>query len=202
MKQLLTRYGFIDIYIEDDVYRISPTFINIAKLGSPKEIIDKFKSLISPTNFVDLMCTAMEVVDCCSSEPLPESYTGSFTTAANGIKYKPGRLIGVDGINDIVVIAGHCLRHGIIGPQSGESSGDPINEFDPYEFIELACEHLGRSVDDASNMTMTQFVRSMHTKFPELKKASNKTSKISTNDQKKLLEMQREMDRKQKEARK
>ena len=50
---MLTRYGFAAIYIDDVEYKLSPTFQNIDKLGTPKEIIEEVKSLFS-CRYVDL----------------------------------------------------------------------------------------------------------------------------------------------------
>ncbi len=159
---------------------MSPNFLNIAKLGTPKESIEVFKGFITERSAVYKYMSALSIVrDCCDKE-LPTSLTGD-------VKYseKQGKFLiaptlrGEAMVNDIIVMAEHCLIHGICGKVSDdtESNGKPLEEFDAYSFMEIARVHLNMSVAEAGNMTMTEFVRMMGAKFPEQVDESKPTKK-------------------------
>ncbi len=164
---MLTAYGHTKIEWGEKVFILSPTFSNIAKIGTPTEIIDTFKQFISSTHLVTKFSIALNILKCCSEPELPFAFTG-------GVKFsnRQDRFMithpshGKDMINDVIVLAEHCLIHGICGKIERESKGEPVTEFDAYSFMELARVHLGLSSDEAGNMTMTEFSRMMEAKFP------------------------------------
>lgn len=167
---MLTAYGHTKIEWGDKEFILSPSFINIAKIGSPVEIIDVFKQFISSTNIVFKFSIALNVLRCCSEPELPESLTGGVKFSERQDRFmitQPGH--GISMISDVIVLAEHCLIHGICGKIERESQGEPATEFDAYSFMELARIHLEVSVDDAAKMTMTEFSRLMEAKFPPQK---------------------------------
>jgi len=165
---MLLAYGHAEIEWQGVKYRLAPTFANIAKLGSPVEIVELFKSFVSPGADWYKFDIAMTVLNACCDTELPERLVGrvKFSERQQRFMYvQPSH--GLPMFDDVITFADHCLRHGICGQaESSSEGGDPLTEFDAYSFIEMAQEHLNTSLDDAANMTMTQFVRRMNAKFP------------------------------------
>ena len=204
---MLTRYGFGAIYIDDKEYKISPTFQNIDKLGTPKEIIKKtdlFFTMLSPPrgwleqvkNYnIKIYKQAVEILQSCCEPKLPSAVTGGFKEQANGtvkIVNPPSQ----DFMHDIIVLASHCLKYGVIGLTDSESleEGEPISEFDVYHFIGLACEHLGRTREQAADMTLTEFMMAWDIKFPEQKKEREKAA-FKKKDIQDLIALQDRLDK-------
>lgn len=193
---MLTRYGFGAIHIDDKKYEIRPTFQNIAKLGNPKEIIDSFMAFYNPVKFDCQYYRAIEILQACCEPKLPESIVGTFEFLDNGtvrIISPPSQ----DFIHDIIVLASHCLRYGVVGVTDEESleEGEPIKEFDPYYFIGLATEHLGRTRDQAADMTLTEFMMAWDIKHPEqAKERKEKARKAKALNA--LMAYQKELDEK------
>lgn len=163
---MLTKYGHGEIKWGGDTYRLSPTLANIAKIGSPSEIVDDFKMLLSSSENWRF-AVALNVVNACLDKPFPEKLSGrvQFSEHSNRLLYvDPGH--DAPMINDIIVLAEHCFLHGVCGDVKSEKKGSRIEEFDPYEYIELARVHLGMSKAEAADLTMTEFCRMMETKFP------------------------------------
>jgi len=166
---MLLAYGHAEIEWQGVKYCLAPTFANIAKIGTPKEIIDDFKAFISTNSFWYKFSIAINVLNACCDKEIPVELTGEikFSEWNNKFLYsKPSH--GLPMINDVMILAEHCLLHGVCGKsEREESNGEPLEYFNAYEFMELARVHLGLSANEASNMTMTEFVRMMDAKFPE-----------------------------------
>ncbi len=178
---MLTAYGHVKIEWGDRVFNLSPSFVNIAKLGDPKEIIDTFKDFVSSTNLITKFSIALNVLECCSDIEIPRALTG-------GVKFseRQQRFMIVNPehgqamVSDIITLAEHCLVHGICGKfksKDKSKKGKAIEEFDAYSFMELARIHLNLSLSDASQMTMTEFLRLMDAKFPPEKNENEPTAK-------------------------
>lgn len=174
---MLTAYGHAKIEWGDKVFNLSPSFVNIAKLGNPTEIIETFKDFVSSTNLIVKFSIALNVLECCSDVEIPRALTG-------GVKFseRQQRFLIVNPehgdamVSDIITLAEHCLIHGICGKvKSTGKKGDAIKEFDAYSFMELARIHLSLSLSDASQMTMTEFLRLMDAKFPPEKNENEPT---------------------------
>lgn len=193
---MLTRYGFGAIYIDDKQHKISPTFQNIAKLGTPKEIIETFMAFFSCPSINWQYHRAVEILQACCEPSLPDKATGRFRVDDRG-RMKLVNPPSTDFMHDIIVLAGHCLRYGIVGVTEEESheEGEPIKEFDPYYFIGLATEHLGRTRDQAADMTLTEFMMAWDIKHPEqAKERKEKARKAKALNA--LMEYQKELDEK------
>lgn len=167
---MLLNYGHACINWEGEQYMLTPSFANIAKLGTPKEIIDTFKTFISPgTKAITKFAIALKVLNSCSDKAIPEELTGSVhLSVTRGRLYKMPKH-DLPMFEDCITLAEHCLRHGICGavePDIGEAPAKPVQEFDAYSFMEMARIHLDLSRDDAANVTMTEFARMMQAKFP------------------------------------
>lgn len=192
---MLTRYGFGAIHVDGVKYEIRPTFQNMDKLGSPKEIIETFISFFNCPSVNWQYHRATEILNACCNPELPTSLTGRFKVYENG-KLKLVNPPSNDFMHDIIVLASHCLKHGVVGDTGEESQGDgePIKQFDPYYFIGLACEHLGRTREQAADMTLTEFLMAWDMKFPEAKK--KRDERLSKTEQQRLMDYQDELDKK------
>lgn len=166
---MLTRYGFGSIQIGDDLYKISPTFQNSDRLGTPKEIVGLIKYFYDLKSLPWLYMTAIDIVNTFCRPALPEKVTGTF-------KHSNGKLKMVNPppdylIHDIIALAGHCIKHGIIGDHDiGSGEGEPMEEFDAYMYIGMAQKDLGKTREQAADMTMTEFLMVWDIAFPEAKK--------------------------------
>ena len=165
---MLLTYGHAEIEWKGVKYRLSPTFANIAKIGTPKEIIEDFKSFITTLSLSHKFNISMNVLNACCDKELPEALTGRMQFSERQQKFlyvEPKH--GLPMINDVIILAEHCLLHGICGKSDSDTGkGESLEYFDAYEFMELARVHLRLSADEAGNMTMTEFVRLMDAKFP------------------------------------
>ena len=182
---MLTAYGHARIEWEGRVFNLSPSFVNIAKIGTPPEIIETFKDFVSTTHLITKFSIALNVLECCSDAELPRELTG-------GVKFseRQNRFLIVNPahgqamVSDIITLAEHCLVHGVCGKVESKGKGEPVTEFDAYSYMELARIHLNLSLDDASRMTMTEFLRLMEAKFPP----ERNENEASAKDEADLLE--------------
>lgn len=192
---MLTRYGFGAIYIDDNKYEVRPTFQNIGKLGNAKEVIETFKAFFNCPSINWQYHRAVEILQACCEPKLPEKVTGRFRVDERG-RMKLVNPPCNEFIHDVVALASHCLKYGVVGvtDSESESEGEPIKEFDVYYFIGLATEHLGRTREQAADMTLTEFLMAWDIKFPEQKKA--RSEKLSKLEQERLFAYQDELDKK------
>lgn len=168
------RYGHGQIKFEGELYTFIPSFYNLAKIGDPEHIVDIYKILIDNESAWQARFEASMIVlkSCCDKE-IPTSLTGEIDEKLEySIKDNPERAISM------IEVAINLMYHGVSGDIKSESKGEPLKEFDPYEYIELATQHLSFTQDEAANMSMTQFVRSMQAKFPEAKEASDPNVRV------------------------
>ena len=196
---MLLEYGHAEIKWGGESYRLTPSFSNIAKLGKPKEIVDTFHTFISiGTSDLTKFGIALDVVNACCDKELPTKLTGEvvFSERKGKFLYKmPNHNLPM--FHDIIMLAHHCLLHGICGNVESESDdkGDPITEFDAYRFIEMAIEHLHASREEAASMTMTEFVRRINVKYPQ-EKAKKDENKRLKNEFDELVKWREEQDAK------
>lgn len=164
---LLKKYGHGSIEYDGVKYVIVPSFINISKIGEPTDIIETIKGLHS-SDPLDVYCSAFSILQSCCDDDFPRELFGDLSMTDDGINKLD---VSPEQINDLIVLATHCVKHGVVGDvETTSESGEPLTEFDAYEYIDLAVEHFNLSYDEAAKMTMTQFVRRMRTKYPEVHK--------------------------------
>lgn len=193
---MLTRYGFGAIYIDGKQYKISPTFQNIDKIGTPTEIVETFKSFFGCKYLDWQYVRALDILQPCCEPNLPKEITGTVEVSEKG-KMKLINPPSNDFMHDIIVLASHCLQYGVVGVTDDESTGDgePITEFDVYHFIGLATEHLGRTREQAADMTLTEFMMAWDIKNPEqAKERKEKARKAKSLNA--LMAYQKELDEK------
>lgn len=166
---MLVQYGHGEITWQGVKYRLAPTFANISKLGTPSEIVDNFKRFMTTCSAVWKFDHALFVLNTCMNKPLPADLTGraEMSERLGKLVYRKPRH-DLPMFYDVIALAEHCLLHGVCGDvdQSGRSTGEAIKEFDALEYIEMARIHFGFSSEEASNMTMTEFIRMFNAKFP------------------------------------
>ena len=182
---LLKQYGHAAIHIDGEQFTVTPSFANFSSLGEPKEIVDLIKQLHFSHNIPLSFQAALKILNACCDKVLPSSFTGSVKVGLDGkVKLSFGKY-GAEAVNDVIVLAGHCIKHGVTGAQVSEGSaeGDTITEFDASEYIDLAATHFKISYDEAAKMTMTQFVRRMRTEYPE---AHKRVAEVKANEQEQI----------------
>lgn len=158
---ILTEIGEVGLHVGDCVHRLRPSLYAMSKLGTPKEIVELYASVMGESK--TLLLDALAVVQACSGEDLSEV-----------IGYCDHRLKLVlrrAQPEDLVVIARHLLQHGIIGvlpaqPRPHDAEVEYSSEFNAREYVALAMAHLSLSERDAWNLTMTGFLGAMRAKFP------------------------------------
>lgn len=167
---ILTAYGHAAINYNGESIAVVPSFYNISKIGSPRAIVETVNSMREPVHISHT--SAKKILQACCDKPLPlELFSCDFELSDNG-HLIPNDYVGGAMINDLFVLASHCIKHGICGPSDDVNSADaePLAEFDASEFIDLAVTHFKISYTEAANMTMTQFIRRMRAEYPEAHK--------------------------------
>lgn len=174
-------HGDVGIYGADVPFLLlKPSLGNIAKLGSPSEIVRVFERVmgVGDASYVRLLDANwlrvdMQVVDamgvlwaCCESDAeVAAQVLGCFD---EDCEYQPGSMADDHKIH----IARHLLHHGMVGDVESKqpASGKPMNEFKAKDFVSLAIAHLGMSQIDAWGLSMTALVSALNAKFPDVAK--------------------------------
>tara|TARA_R100000951_G_scaffold57404_1_gene48220 strand:+ start:688 stop:1311 length:624 start_codon:yes stop_codon:yes gene_type:complete len=200
---LLTKYGEFDFHYGGVKYFGKPSFGCIAGVGTPKEIIDTVKVICSPVRYHDTYRESFNLLQLCVDKPLPKEFEPKLFMGKNG-KTIPNH---IDEVNKLFVInmAKHCIVHAMNGKPKDtvESIGkaEVITEFDPYEWIESAIELLGMTTEQAANLSMTEHIARVESKpwYKEARKKDKEKGMVSPAESIKLMNEQREMDKKLRE---
>lgn len=175
---MLLSYGYTEIEYCGEIYRFTPSFKNIERIGSPKEIIDVFEAVINPSyDWYVTLRASLRVLTACCDKTIPVDLTGESKLSqwSNKIIYaKPKSGMTIEQVR---ILAIHMLSHGVVGKVDikTESGNQKITDFDVSEYIESAVIALGMSYEEAANMTMTQFVKCMRAKFPDIESKESET---------------------------
>lgn len=148
-------------------FKFRPSFLALTKLGTPSELIKLLDAVQRPDRVGFSSC--LSIFDSCyiGTRGGSDRLTGFFSDQGGRLKYTDGAL----SCDEIRVIGARLLINGMIGKPYGVEGGDkPCDEFDPMEFIGSACAHLGLRVKDAEQLTMIEFQKAMHAKYPPEKK--------------------------------
>lgn len=175
---MLLSYGYTELEYSGEIYRFTPSFKNIERIGSPKDIINVFEAVVNPANdwYVVLRASLRVLSACCdktiSVDLMGESKLSQWSKNIVYAKPKSGMTI-----EQVRILAIHMLSHGVVGKVDikTESGNQKITDFDVSEYIESAVIALGMSYEEASNMTMTQFVKCMRSKFPDIENKESET---------------------------
>lgn len=183
----------------DDEYFFRPSFINMTRIGEPREIVQAFYDLhhdevsgvlqsaleayglipvwliqhIKTTSYGrKAMMAAMTVLSaCCDRDVTP--LIGEIRPAkASGKAFKMRR--GAMDEFDMLVVAQSLITHGIIGKAKvrrlqRHESGEATSEFNAFEYISAARNHFGMSRAEAEQLTMTEFQVLIAAKYPDQK---------------------------------
>ena len=192
---MLLSYGYTEIEYCGEIYRFTPSFKNIERIGSPKDIISVFEAVINAElAWYITLNAAVKVMQACCDKEIPVELTGESKLSqwsSNIIYAKPKSGMTIEQVR---ILACHLLAHGVVGKVKIDgSSGEAIKEFDVSEYVESAVTMLDVSHEEASNMSMTQFIKSVKAKYPEIDKKDDETRMGVTADEQRHMvkEMQR-----------
>lgn len=159
--------GEIGVHTDSRCIVLRPSLGAMARLGTPKEIVDTFISVMAPPEpqegSSEQLNDALAVLFVCSDEDLSDVF---------GYWSETGYVPGSADRSHIVPLARCLLKHGVVGalpPLPRKASEEPkyVKEFDARAHVSLAMAHLGLSERDAWNMTMTALVGALRAKFPQ-----------------------------------
>jgi|GEM_PF-3117108 len=187
MTKILKDIGQCKVISGGVEYIFTPSFINIAQIGEPDEIIRKFNYILDQMSineisssfnyytkavrltYIARLClsTAIDILQCCCDKNLPESLVGGWDDKSRYVL--SNKRSGMPP-TDILVVAGMLMKFGLIGDVGARSnSGDASSDgFNAFKFISFAEDRLGKTSDEARNMTMVQFQHSFDSHFPEV----------------------------------
>ena len=180
-------------------YFFRPSFVNMAKIGEPKEIVETFAELHSD-EVIDTLSRAVEAyghVPVWLSEIVlkPEFSKKTISSAMNVMQAccdtdlspiigellpsKRGKkaftyLAGSMPLSDMIVIARSLIAHGIIGKAKvrrlqRHDSGSYVSEFNAFEYISAGRNHFGMNRTEAEQLSMTEFQLMLAAKYPDQK---------------------------------
>lgn len=195
----LKELGECLISFGDNDYFFRPSFINMTRIGEPKEIVQAFYDLhheevssllqsaleaygaipdwlikhIKTTSYGrKALMSAMTVISaCCERDVTP--LIGEIRPAkASGKAFKLRR--GQMDEFDMLAIAQSLITHGIIGKArvrklQRHEGGEATNEFNAFEYISAARNHFGMSRAEAEQLSMTEFQLLIAAKYPDQK---------------------------------
>ena len=167
---------------------LNPSFLAMSRIGAPEDIVRLFVTVHAghyPTHrisepsimrdvlarcFAEMAAAAARVVTACCTENISHLIGTYRVTTKGKLFYRPGLL----PVTDVIELARHLIRHGVMGDQPPEQLKGQKKEyssnFDARSFVYTAVAHLGTSEADAWSMTMTSFRAAMNAKFPAKEK--------------------------------
>ncbi|WP_168728639.1 DUF6246 family protein [Enterobacter hormaechei] len=183
----------------DDEYFFRPSFINMTRIGEPREIVQAFYDLhhdevsgvlqsaldaygVIPAWLIQhikstgygrkAMMAAMTVLAACCDLDVTQLIGEIRPAKASGKTFKIRR--GSMDEFDMLVIAQSLITHGIIGKAKvrklqRHEGGEATNEFNAFEYVSAARNHFGMSRAEASQLTMTEFQMLLAAKYPDQK---------------------------------
>lgn len=154
-------YGYASITYDGRTINFIPSFKNIEKIGTPKQIVDTYNLLSTSKLTKHVFAVAMHVLDCCiegEDKDLSPIFGGL------SVNYHGDRLMWIKGAEphqNAIIMARHMMLHGVSGKHKfvDKASDDkPATEFNPSEFIAIARRILEIGLEEAKNMTMTELL--------------------------------------------
>lgn len=170
--------GEVGIKHGEQLYLLRPSFYALSQLGSPSEIVRKYKLVCHyfecatgarrMPRGVDRLAgygVCFETIQaCCEVDVSPllgrMSYNGK-----RGLRHVQGAIPYMD----IVVLALHLMRYAIYGnpkPRKGQK-GEELTDFEPASYVGMAVGQFGMSLSDAWNLTMVEYQRAFDGKYPQ-----------------------------------
>ncbi|MCU6669910.1 DUF6246 family protein [Enterobacteriaceae bacterium H4N4] len=183
----------------NEEYFFRPSFINMTRIGEPKEIVQTFYDLhhdevsgllqsalasyglipgwliqhIKSTSYGrKAFLAAMTVLDACCDDDLTPLIGEIRPAKASGKSFKIRR--GSMDDFDMLVIAQSLITHGIIGKAKvrklqRHEGGEATTDFKAFEYISAARNHFGMSRGEAEQLSMTEFTLLIAAKYPDQK---------------------------------
>lgn len=193
---MLLSYGYTEVEYCGEAYRFTPSFKNIERIGSPKDIINVFEVIINPDlAWYITLSASIKILKACCDKDLPAQLTGESKLSqwSNKIIYaKPKSGMTIEQAR---ILALHLMAHGVVGKVDikSNSTASKITSFDVSEYVESAVATLNITYNEALNMSMTQFIKSIRSKFPDIDKQDDETRMgVTAEEQVELVkEMQR-----------
>lgn len=169
---VITEIGQLSITVDNEEYIFIPSFLNMSKLGTGEEIVDIFSTVYGGNikeheqqkSERDIISCAEDVLSACCDKDC--SVITGYYAGNDKIEWVNGKI----PTYDLVVIAQHLLKHGLVGdspPKQEKSEGEYSREFRVRKFVYMAVAHLGISEHEAWNMTMTAFQEAIEAKYPK-----------------------------------
>ncbi|MFC1015262.1 DUF6246 family protein [Pasteurella multocida] len=190
--------GEFSLSFNNKEYIFKPSFKNIAKIGTPTDIVNVYSVLFgkevtfllneslkankdvqayalniafSPVLGRKVLSCALTILNACNDSDLSGIF-GYYKPSNKGIVYR----IGAVNTKDVIALSKHLALHGIIGnidlKTKENKRSEYTSEFDVEEYISAARCHFGLSRADAENLTMTEFQMLIKSKYPEQQKKS------------------------------
>lgn len=170
-----TQIGHFAVTINDKRFDLIPSFRNMATLADAERLLLLYDVIHSPKATLDVLTNlSREMLLACSSSPDIDDY---LVRTKRSKPYITPRSISV---NDQIVVAAALMRHGIAGvnrPKNGlkKSSRGP-DKFDVYKYVADAKNHFNMSLEEAWNLTMTEFCYHLASHFPPESKGNDAPS--------------------------
>ncbi|MFS9729907.1 DUF6246 family protein [Enterobacter hormaechei] len=187
------------ISVGEKEYFFRPSFINMTRIGEPKEIVQAFYDLhqdevsgllqsaleaygLIPVWLIEhikstsygrkAVMAAMTVIDACCDEDTTALIGELRPAKTTGKTFKVRR--GAMNEYNMLIIAQSLIAHGIIGKAKvrklqRHESNEATSEFNAFEYISAARNHFGMSRAEAEQLTMTEFQLLIAAKYPDQK---------------------------------
>lgn len=182
--QAITDIGQAAIRTGDRAIFLNPSFLAMSRIGTPKDIVSVFLKVHAghyPTHritdvallqhtlarcYAEMVTACVTAVKACCAEDIAWIVGEHSVTPKGKLVMRPGQL----PVADIIQLARHLMRHGVMGDQPPEEAtsnkGEYSSRFEVRSFVYMAVAHLGMSEADAWSMTMTSFRAAMNAKYP------------------------------------
>ena len=160
-----TQLGYFAVDIHDKHFELLPSFRNMAKIADADRLLLLYDVIHSPKATLGVLVSlSREILLACSTDASIDDY---LVRTKRSKPYITPRSISV---NDQILVAAALMRHGIAGvnkPKTGlKPSAAGMQKFDVYKFVADAKNHFGMSIEEAWNLTMTEFCYHLASHFP------------------------------------
>lgn len=164
-RACLPEIGHVGIQSAGKEWLLVPSLNAMSALGGPAEVVSYMGDLYS-FKAKRRKGAAIAVITACCVEGDPFELAGYFDLEA-------GELVsGEISDGEAVEVARHLMKHAMVGKASkGGRSGGYTEEFNAAKHMAAAVAHLGMSMQEAGELTMTELHLLMEAKFPEMKRS-------------------------------
>lgn len=175
-------------------YLLRPSLRAMMAIGTPQEIVETFAAihsdgataLINPQSVTSsvmpwtwpilahqrerLLMTCVGILEACAGDNDITPLVGEWLYFDDKLERIDGSLTG----SQIIIIARHLMQHGIIGKAKvrqlqRHEKAEGTREFKAIDYINAARAHFDMTRDEASDLTMTEFIILLNQKYPPQK---------------------------------